>query len=72
MSTTEILSNYGVVKTCKVVKDQVVTIVITNGFSENATKTFDFLAKCQELFPEYPKVETCITEKDLAILVLVK
>ena len=65
------LSKFGEVKTCKIINNQIVTIVITEGFSENAMDTFDFLKKCTELFPEYKKIETCITKKDLAILVLI-
>lgn len=68
----EVLSEYGAVKTCKVVKEQVVTIVLTDGFTENAIKTMEFMAKCQELFPDYPALETCVTEKDCAIIVLTK
>ena len=47
-------------------------IVLTDGFTENAMKTFEFLGKCQELFPDYPKIETCITEENCAIVVLTK
>lgn len=72
MTAIEVLSNYGTVRTCKVIKDQVVTIVLTHGFTENAMKTFEFLGKCQELFPDYPKMETCVTEENCAIVVLTK
>lgn len=72
MNSIEQLSEYGAVRTCKIVKDEVVTIVLTDGFTENAIKTFEFLAKCQELFPDYPKMENCITELNCAIVVLTK
>ena len=72
MNTIEELEKYGVVKTCKVIKDEVVTIVLTDGFNENAMKTFEFLAKCQELFPEFKNMETCVTEQNCAIVVLTK
>lgn len=65
------LSKYGEVKTCKIVND-VVTIVIGKGFSEKATLTFEFMGKISELFPDYPIMETFITETDLAIVVLKK
>ena len=66
------LSEYGRVRTCKVVRDNVVTIVLTKDFSEKAIKTFEFLEKCVELFPEHPILETCITESDFAVVVLTK
>jgi hypothetical protein len=72
MKAIEILSKYGTVRTCKVIKEQVVTIVLTTGFTENARKTFEFLDKCQELFPDYPTVETCIVEENCAIVILTK
>ena len=72
MNAIEELSEYGAVRTCKIVKDEVVTIVLTDGLTENAIKTFEFLAKCQELFPDYPKMETCVTELNCAIVVLTK
>ena len=67
----EKLTTYGTVKTCKIIKDQIVTIVLT-GSSDNAMKSFKFMADCQESFPEYPKMETCVIEKDLSIIVLTK
>lgn len=63
------LSKYGVVKTCKLVHPNVATIVIT-GFNTNAMNTFEFINDCTELFPEHPILETCITEDNLAIVVL--
>jgi hypothetical protein len=70
MNEIEKLSKYGLVKTCKVVHEKVVTIVITSGFSENAIKTFEFLKTCTECFPNHPITETLITEKDFAMVVL--
>lgn len=66
------LYKFGVVKTCKVINNSIVTIVLTDGFTENAMKTFEFIGECQKCFPEYPVIETCITQKDLAIIVLKK
>lgn len=72
MDAIEVLSNYGAVRTCKVIKETVVTIVLTDGFKANANNTFEFLGKCQELFPDFPKMETCIIEENCAIVVLIK
>ncbi len=72
MQAIEILSKYGTVRTCKVIKYQVVTIVLTDGFTEKGMKTFEFLGKCQELFPDYPKIETCVMEENCAIVILTK
>lgn len=66
------LRKYGEVKTCKIVMDKVVTIVLGKGFSTNATTTFDFINDCTTLFPEFKVVETMITDEDLAIVVLIK
>lgn len=66
------LWKFGLVKTCKIVKDSIVTIIITDGFNTKVTSTFSFLDKCLEFFPEYQKVETLITEENLAIVVLTK
>jgi len=71
MDAIERLSKYGTVKTCKLVHENVVTIVITDGFSYNATKTFEFLKECSECFPEHPILETCIIEPNFAMVVLV-
>jgi len=72
MNVIEKLSEYGAVRTCKVIKNEVVTIVLTDGFTENAIKSLEFLAKCKELFPDFPKMETCVTELNCAIVVLTK
>lgn len=64
------LSKYGSVKTCKVIAEKIVTIVITDGFNCNSANTFKFLEDCTKLFPEYPIMETCVTDDNLAILVL--
>lgn len=66
----EKLSKYGTVRSCKIVNGNAVTILLTKGFNQKAIDTFDFLKKCTELFPEHPILETCITESDLAFLVL--
>lgn len=70
MKPIEQLSKYGTVKTCKVIKDNVVTIVVTNGFKE--MKSFDFLQECSELFPKHEILETAITENNFAMVVLSK
>ena len=46
--------------------------MLTDGFSEKVRETMEFLVLVQELFPEFNKMETTITEKDLAIVVLSK
>ena len=72
MKEIEVLSKYGTVKTCKVVKEEIVTIVLVDYFTDNFSDSLKFLISCQELFPDYPNVETCITEKACAIVVLTK
>lgn len=64
------LSKYGTVKTCKVVSEKVVTIVVTDGFKCSSDNVFKFLEECTQLFPEHPIIETYITDDNLAILVL--
>ncbi|VDH16725.1 Uncharacterised protein [Algoriella xinjiangensis] len=66
------LSKYGKVKTCKVVNNEIVTIVLTDGFNINTKNTISFIEECTNLFPEFPVLETCITEENLAIMVLVR
>lgn len=68
----QLLSKYGTVKICKVIADKVLTIVITDGFSENGINTLKFLKDCTDLFPDFKNVETCITENNFAMLVSVK
>jgi len=71
MDAIERLSKYGTVKTCKLVHKNVVTIVLTKDFSDNAIRTFDFLNECHDCFPKHPILETCITEPHFAMVVLV-
>ena len=66
------LSKYGLVKTCKLVSDNVATIVLTDGFTGNAMETFAFMKDCQNCFPDHKVMETCITEQNFAMLVLTK
>jgi len=66
------LSKYGTVRTCKIVNNSVVTIVITDGFSQKSEHTLGFMKDCVALFPDFPSMETCITEDGLAIMVLKK
>lgn len=72
MKAIKTLSKFGAVRTCKVINEQVVTIVLTDGFKEDMNSTFEFLGKCKELFPAYPKTETVVTEMNCAIVVLTK
>lgn len=71
MNAIERISKFGTVKTCKLVNENVATIVLTKGFNEKAINTFDFLKECTECFPNHPILETCITESHFAMVVLV-
>lgn len=71
MDPVERLSKYGEVKTCKKVHDNVATILVTEGFDNSAVNTFGFLRDCQECFPSVAKLETFITDKNFAFVVLV-
>lgn len=64
------LRKYGEIKTCKIVHEKVVTIVITKGFKDNAMNTLGFIKDCSSSFPLHPILETCITETDFAMVVL--
>lgn len=66
------LSKYGLVKTCKIVNDTVLTIVITDGFSDKETDTLEFIKEITSLFPDFKKISTLITEDNLAIIVLIQ
>ncbi len=68
----QILSDFGLVRTCKVVSEQVATIVLTDGFSNKWSNVSIFMDKCKETFPNHPKIETAIIEENLAIVVLTK
>lgn len=70
MNNIEKLSKYGTVKTCKLVNENIATIVLTKDFSQNAINTFEFLNACTDCFPDHPVLETCITEDDFAMVVL--
>lgn len=72
MEAIKTLSKYGAVKTCKIVNEQVVTIVLTTGFTTNAMSSIEFLKTSRDLFPDYPKIETCVTEENCAIVILTK
>lgn len=72
MNKMENLSKFGTIKTCKLVTENVATIVITDGFSEKGMDVLSFLKECTELFPEHKIMETCITEQNFAMVVLVK
>lgn len=64
------LSAYGLVRTCKLVHPDVATVVITDGFNDNMGKTMEVMNLITKAFPEHPVLETCITEKNLCIVVL--
>jgi fatty acid/phospholipid biosynthesis enzyme len=66
------LSEYGLVRTCKKVHDDVVTVCITDGFNENVLKTMECLGKIQDAFPEHKTLETCVTEENFCLVVLKK
>ncbi len=66
----EKLSEYGTVRTCKQVHDDVVTVVITEGFSENLMTGMAAMKLITDAFPDHPILETYVTEKDLCIVVL--
>jgi hypothetical protein len=68
----EILNKYGRVRTCKIVHDDVATVVITDGFKENAITTLECLKDCTEIFPDHTHLETMVTEENFYLLVLVK
>lgn len=68
----EALSVFGLVITCKEVHPDVVTVVLTDGFSDNFAKTSKFIGKVTELFPNHPIMKTCITDDNFAMVVLVK
>jgi hypothetical protein len=70
MNAIKKLSKYGTVRTCKIVDDSIVTIVLTNGFSQESDRTLEFIRDCLALFTDFPSMETCITEDNLAIIVL--
>lgn len=68
----DVLSKYGQIETCKEINGEVVTIVLTEGFSVKAIDTFEFLKTCGELYPDYPDLITCITKNNLAIVILAR
>tara|TARA_R110000744_G_scaffold63204_1_gene130040 strand:+ start:222 stop:443 length:222 start_codon:yes stop_codon:yes gene_type:complete len=72
MNLAEELSQYGEVKTCKLITENVFNVVITKGFDSSGKTLFEFLKKCTNAFPEHTRMETCITEKGFGMVVLVK
>lgn len=66
------LMKFGLVQTCKLVHDDVAMVVITDGFSNNLSKTTGAINLITAAFPEHPILETCITEDNLCIVVLKK
>ena len=67
----ESLSEFGIVRTCKKVHDDVVTIVITAEEGSDTT-SFSLMKSVVALFPEYPVLETGIMDDGIAIFVLKK
>jgi len=65
------LSKYGQVNYCNYVKDKV-SIVIGKGFSIKATIVLDVLQRITVQFPDYPLIETLITDTDNFFLILRK
>jgi fatty acid/phospholipid biosynthesis enzyme len=68
----EDLSKYGKVISCKQVHEDVITILITDGFSGNVVKTMECMTLITNTFPEYPKLETWVTDDNLCFTVLKK
>lgn len=68
----ESLSKYGRIRTLKVIGGEILTLVITEGFNHMATNTFEMVGELLEYYPEFTNIETAITEKDLAIIILKK
>ena len=68
----QVLSKYGLIKTCKLVHPDVFTLVITDGFKPSTQTTINFINDCYELFPEHVNIKTIITNIDFAMLVLTK
>lgn len=64
----ETLSKFGFVKTCKIIDDSIVTIVVTR--DKAPINTLHFLKACTESFPNHPLAETAVIDENLAILVL--
>lgn len=64
----ESLSNYGLVRTCKQVND-VVIVIITEGFSENFIKTSEAMGLIQKEYPDHSIVETMISEENFCHVV---
>jgi hypothetical protein len=62
------LSKYGAVRTCKNVHPEIVTIILTDGFSEK--NTMNVLGLITESFPDYPILETCIMETNFCCVIL--
>jgi len=68
----EKLSEHGMVRTCKMVHPDVVTVVMTVGVSGNLMKSMELMTLITESFPEHPVLETYILEEGFLCLVLKK
>ncbi len=64
------LLKYGYVHTCKEIKGQVVTILITKQGFNKLVNVLEFIEDCCKLFPNYPIMETCIVEDNFGFIVL--
>lgn len=72
MNLDEKLSKYGEVKTCKLITEDVFIVVITKGFDSNSMKTLEFISDCTDAMPLHTRLDTCITDDDFGMVVLVK
>ena len=68
----EVLSTFGLVRTCKEVHDGVVTIVIEAANGNSKTTSYRLMDAVVKLFPDYPILETGIMDDTIAIFVLKK
>lgn len=68
----EKLSEFGQLITCKKVNEDVIIILITEGFSGKASNTMKALGVITESFPEHPRLEICVTDENLCLVVLTK
>ena len=65
------MSKFGIVKSCKLINENVAMIFVVN-CSEKANDVFAFLKECKECFPEHKILETFIIEQGFSLIVLNK
>ena len=68
----EKLSEHGMVRTCKMVHPDVVTVVMTIGVSGNLMESMKVMTLITSSFPEHPMLETYILEEGFLCIVLTK